>query len=72
MCVPNEMKIIYDPRTDILTLILEDGPVAESHEAKPRIILHYDAEGDLVSVEVLDASKLVTETQGIEFQTAKG
>lgn len=72
MCVPNEMKIIYDPRADTLTLILKESSVAESDEVKPRIILDYDAEGDLVSVEVLDTSKRVTEPQGIEFRLAKG
>ena len=65
------MKVIYDPHTDTLTLILKDSPVAESDEAKPGIILYYDAEGNLVSVEVLDASKRVTEPHGIEFQMAK-
>jgi len=58
--------------TDMLTLILKEGPVVESHEVKPGIILDYDAEGDLVSIEVLAASKRVTELQGIEFQKAKG
>jgi uncharacterized protein YuzE len=66
------MKVIYDPHTDTLTLILKDSPVEESDEAKSGIILDYDAEGDLVSVEILDASKRVTEPQGIEFQMAKG
>ena len=66
------MKVIYDPHTDTLTLVLKDSPVAESDEAKPGIILDYDAEGNLVSVEVLDASKRVTEPHGIEFQMAKG
>ena len=65
------MKVIYDPHTDTLTLILKDSPVAESEEAKPGIILDYDAEGNLVSVEVLDASQRVTEPYGIEFQMAK-
>ena len=65
------MKVIYDPHTDTLTLILKDSPVAESDEAKPGIVLDYDAEGNLVSVEVLDASQRVTEPHGIEFQMAK-
>jgi len=64
------MKVIYDPHTDTLTLILKDSPVAESDEAKPGI-MYYDAEGSLVSVEVLDASKRVTEPHGTEFQMAK-
>jgi uncharacterized protein YuzE len=49
-----------------------NGPVAESDEAKPGMILDYDAEGDLVSVEILAASERITEPQGIEFQMVKG
>ena len=63
------MRVSYDPRTDTLSVILkEDTAVAESDEAKPGVILDYDQEGNLVSLEVLDASKRVTETRRIEFQ----
>jgi Protein of unknown function (DUF2283) len=34
-----------------------------------RVILDYDADGNLVSLEILDASKRVTETRRIEFET---
>ena len=64
------MKITYDPKTDILTIILKDNvPVEESDEDKPGVILDYDKDGNLVSLEVLDASERVSETQKIEFQT---
>jgi len=53
-------------------LILKDSFVVGSGEAQPGIILDYDTEDGLVSVEILDASKRVTEPQGIEFQMAKG
>lgn len=64
------MKITYDPKTDTLTIILKDNvPVEESDEGKPGVILDYDKEGNLISLEVLDASERVSETQKIEFQT---
>lgn len=64
------MKLTYDERTDTLTLILREGaPVAESDEDKPGVILDYDEQGNLVSLEVLDASKRVTDARKIEFQT---
>ncbi|MCI0371513.1 MAG: DUF2283 domain-containing protein [candidate division NC10 bacterium] len=64
------MKVTYDPRTDTLSVILrENARVAESDEDKPGIVLDYDEEGNLVSLEILDASKRVTETRKIEFQT---
>ena len=63
------MKVAYDPRTDTLTVILKDNtPVAESDEDKPGVILDYDEAGNLVSLEILDASRRVTETRRMEFQ----
>jgi uncharacterized protein YuzE len=65
------MKVNYDPLTDTLSLILkDDAAIAESDEDKPGVILDYDAGGDLVSVEILDASRRVTEAKKMEFQVA--
>jgi len=64
------MKVSYDEKTDTLSVILKDNtPVAESDEDKPGIILDYDATGNLISLEILDASKRVTEARKVEFQT---
>ncbi|MDW8312990.1 MAG: DUF2283 domain-containing protein [Burkholderiales bacterium] len=63
------MKIAYDRQTDTLTVILrEDAAVAESDEDKPGVILDYDEQGNLVSLEVLDASTRVTDARRIEYQ----
>ena len=63
------MKVIYDPRTDSLTVILKEGvAVAESDEDKPGVILDYDEHGNLLSLEILDASRLVTDARKIEYQ----
>ncbi len=63
------MKATYDQRTDTLTLLLkEDATVVESDEDKPGVVLDYDAAGDLVAIEVLDASKRVSEADKIEFE----
>lgn len=65
------MKVTYDPKTDTLMVILQDdAAVAESDEDKPGIILDYDGNGNLVSLEVLDASRRVTETHRMDFQTS--
>lgn len=65
------MKVTYDSRTDTLTMVLKEGvAVAESDENRPGVILDYDSSGDLVSIEVLDASRRVTEAGRVEFQTA--
>ncbi len=63
------MKVLYDRRTDTLSVILKDGrPVAESDEEKPGVILDYDDQGDLISLEILDASRRVTEAEKVDFQ----
>lgn len=51
------MHVIYDTTTDTLNIILSERPVAESDEDKPGIILDYDADGNIVSMEILDASR---------------
>ena len=66
------MKVTYDRQTDTLSVVFrEASPVTESDEDKPGVILDYDAQGNLVSLEILDASKRVTETRKIEFETAE-
>jgi len=66
------MRVIYDPHTDTLSVILrEEASVAESDEDKPGVILDYDAQGNLVSLEVLDASRRVTEARRMEFVVAE-
>ena len=57
------MKATYDLRTDTLSIILNpETAVAESDEGKPGIILDYDEQGNLVSLEILGASERVGET----------
>ena len=64
-----KIHLTYDPKTDRLSLIFKEGiSIAESDEDKPGVILDYDAEGNLVSLEILDASARVSETRRIEFE----
>jgi uncharacterized protein YuzE len=66
------MKVIYDRETDTLTIIFTETPIAESDEDKPGVILDYDDKGNLVSLEILDASQRVSIPSKIEYQVSTG
>ena len=51
-----------------MILLLREGvDVAESDEERPGVILDFDATGGLVSVEILEASRRVTDARHVEF-----
>ncbi len=64
------MKVVYDRVADTLTIILAETIVAESDEDKPGVILDYDASGNLVSLEILDASRRVNVPGKMEYQVS--
>jgi len=62
------MKVIYDQETDTLNLILKNAAIKESDELKEGLIIDYDAEGRVVSIELIDASKNVSEPTEISYE----
>jgi uncharacterized protein YuzE len=65
------MKIIYDQETDTITVIFKEASVEESDETKTGIIIDYDKQGDVVSIEILDAKKRVTQPTQVIFEVAE-
>ncbi len=61
------MKVVYDPEVDVLSVVLSDAPVAESDQDKPGVILDYDGDGNVVSLEILNASKRIAEPMSVEY-----
>jgi uncharacterized protein YuzE len=51
------MKINYYPETDSLYIELSDKPSVESKEASEGIVLDYDSKGNLVGIDIDNASK---------------
>jgi uncharacterized protein YuzE len=62
------MRVVYDLGTDTLGIILSDRPVAESDEKKPGVILDFDASGNVVSLEILDASRRVDQPTQMVYE----
>jgi len=64
------MKVTYDREVDVLSIEFSPGAVAESDEDKPGVILDYDEAGNLVGLEILDASKRMPAPQTLEYSVA--
>jgi uncharacterized protein YuzE len=62
------MKTIYDPEVDALYVRFADTPVVESEEVSDGVVLDYDADGRIVAIELLDATKHVS--AGAKMPTA--
>ncbi|MGJ3252288.1 MAG: DUF2283 domain-containing protein [Elainellaceae cyanobacterium] len=60
------MKVIYDAETDILRIVLTDALIEESNEDSSGIILDYDEAGNVVGLEVLNASVRVKDPRSLE------
>jgi uncharacterized protein YuzE len=51
------MQTRYDPDADALYVRFSEAEIIESEEVSNGVILDFDAEGRIVAIEVLDASK---------------
>jgi uncharacterized protein YuzE len=66
------MRIRYDKEVDALYLRFDDSSVVESEEVKPGIVVDFNAEGQVVGVEVLDFKRQVppADLKGLKFDVA--
>jgi uncharacterized protein YuzE len=64
------MKVKYDKEVDILYIHLSDEMIKESDEDKPGIILDYDNSGNIIGIEVLNASKKIPQPMKFEYEVA--
>ena len=61
------MKVTYDPEVDIVRIVLSGAAIEESDEDKPGVILDYDKDGNIVGLEILDASKRMENPRAVEY-----
>jgi uncharacterized protein YuzE len=64
------MKITYDPEVDVMRIIFSSAPIEESDEEKPGVILDFDKDGNVVGMEILDASKRMENPRTVEYAIA--
>ncbi len=62
------MNIKYDAETDSLVIKFRDVPIEESDELSKNLIADFGVDGEIVSIEVLRASRVVEDTQSIVFE----
>ncbi|RTH18558.1 hypothetical protein CSW41_05720 [Thermus scotoductus] len=58
------MRITYDPEADALYIAFGEGP-ATVEEVGEGIALDWDAEGKLLGIEILDASKRLSDPKAL-------
>lgn len=54
------MRINYDEKTDALYIRLKETTYHESDEVKEGVLLDYDKKGNLIGIEILDASEYLS------------
>ncbi len=61
------MKVVYDQEVDVLRILFSKAAIEESDEDRPGIILDYDRDGNIVGLEVLDASKRIENPRSLDY-----
>ncbi len=61
------MKVTYDSEVDVLRVLFSDARIAESDEDKPCVILDYFDAGNVVGLEILNASQRVDNPRAMDY-----
>jgi uncharacterized protein YuzE len=66
------MKVHFDPKADALYLRLDDSAIVESEEVHPGVILDFNADDEVVGIEILRVAKRVpsADLTQLQFQVA--
>ena len=66
------MKIHFDAQADALYIRLDDSTIVASEEVKPGIILDFNAQDQVVAIEILQVQKhtALANLQQIQFEVA--
>jgi uncharacterized protein YuzE len=64
------MKVTYDQEVDVLRVVFSSARIQESDEDKPGVVLDYDKDGNVVGIEILNASKRMENPRSVEYAVA--
>jgi uncharacterized protein YuzE len=64
------MKVVYDPEVDVLRILFSSARIEESDEDKPGVIIDYDKAGNVVGMEILNASQRMENPRNVEVEYA--
>jgi len=65
------MKVVFDPDQNILQISLKGGAIAETAQITPNLILDYDEDGQLVGLELRNATETVQDPFTVDHQVGK-
>jgi len=66
------MKLKVDEKNDVLYLRLAESKIVESEEVQPGVILDFDANNNVIGIELLGVSRRVAPDtlKNLQFETA--
>jgi uncharacterized protein YuzE len=66
------VKLHHDPETDAVYLRLDDSPIVESEEVRPGLVLDFNADDQVVGIEILKVRQRVplANLKQVQFEVA--
>lgn len=61
----SKQKVFYDKKTDVLWLFIKGGLEDEHREVSPGINIELDKKGELLGIEILNASRVIGSKLGL-------
>ena len=64
------MRLDYDPKDDVLRVVLAGSPVKTKDCEKPGLVLGYGQDGNLVNFEIRNASQCIEDPKSLDYAVA--
>ena len=65
------MKLQYDREADALIIVLRETAITESDEVGPGLIADFGSNGEIVRLEILDASQKVDDLDHVDLASGR-